>query len=1376
MAIRNISVIISANVRKYTDGLRTAASATKKFQQSVSTSGQVAARNGKAVAAAAREHSVYEKALHGVTRGSGVATAGVNRMSAATRNGNRALAAASNETGMWAKSLTFLKTAAVQSVAALGGFMFINAAISGIIKGFGFLVDSVMSFDTAITESMAIAEQYGPGVRKQFEEAARAQSQFTSFSPTELAEGYEALLQAGLDTNTSIEATAVVANFAQAGVMDMGKASDMAAQATASLGLATGNSAEQVANMARVTDVLVVAAIKSTASVEDFGDALTNKFGTALSLANKTVEEGTAILMAYARVGVKGKAAGTQAAIFLRDIQKAAIDNGDAFEKMGIQVYDGNGNLNDLVTIGKQMNSAFGNMDSKSLRIMLKNLGFADRAVHSILPIIATGADTWDEFYSATRDAGGASAKIASRQLESLANRIKLVKNAMQVVAEQAGRKGLDILYKGWKMLEEPVTAIIDDVKEFGPTLIESIRPAMQVLGGSFMAVLRGILETVQAVTSALNFVKPVLAPFMTVGAMLGVVAIAYKVLAGAVGMFTASSVAATEATVANTTANAVNATSIYTSAAAFNAAAAASSKATTQSLAYAAGQQVAALKGAGGAWAVMGSTGRATLDSLKGAAVTAGAKLKAALSGVAPMLAVAAVAALIMKVRQLHEDAKAAGDDISNATRDKYDMSSYEDRLKSINEQAQRINKQVNAYNSRAYDAPGAGWNPQTGYNRSTASDAIQKQIDNLAKDKKEAEKLRDAIQEIAKTSGVTFDVAAKRVQSAGLAETFIEADKGSTKYKQGLEDTANSLTSIPDAAAGAGMSVTQLADLTDEETQGMQDAADDLQKKFAGVLGDLFDPSQMMNNIQEVNDAISSAFGGSFESISSSVKDDMSKAADDAFSSYEKGLDAQVKALEDKKDALDPARGKKLSNKQKDAIDAEKDAIDDQIDSLKEGKKAKEDFESATPIGMDQFLSKMKTSAAESKSLTDNLQRLRDRLRSQPGMTAEMTDTIVKQFAEMGPEAAPLIDEFANATEARFTAMATQVAESIKQLNPEIKVTLQDLIAQQSGAVEQLNRMNSSLLAFNGQMDFNGGLTVDQIKQFAALGPEYAKLIPDMVAQINAGGPAAAQQIADVVRTQLQIADYGTGAIPDAISNAMIKAREAAAALTNGPGGITSAIHQGLDDAHQGLTDATSFLGVDMANKWYQGVLQGLAANGDPFAMSQLNPGKAIVTDKGIYMNGEQMTGASFGKADGGIVQFADGGIKDAPHKPQIAKAGDMRIWAEPETGGEAYIPLGTQKRPQALPVLADVAKRFGYQLTQYANGGFQGAPGAPLVGGGNWGAPAAAQIIPVPVPIATKNETNFNGPIQGVKMEDAEKYAERKRRQSRLAGGRR
>lgn len=65
----------------------------------------------------------------------------------------------------------------------------------------------------------------------------------------------------------------------------------------------------------------------------------------------------------------------------------------------------------------------------------------------------------------------------------------------------------------------------------------------------------------------------------------------------------------------------------------------------------------------------------------------------------------------------------------------------------------------------------------------------------------------------------------------------------------------------------------------------------------------------------------------------------------------------------------------------------------------------------------------------------------------------------------------------------------------------------------------------------------------------------------------------------------------------------------------------------------------------------------------------------------------------------ADGAVYPqvraFANGSEN---HVAQIAPAGAWRIWAEDETGGEAYIPLALSKRARSLEILEDVAQRFG------------------------------------------------------------------------------
>lgn len=86
----------------------------------------------------------------------------------------------------------------------------------------------------------------------------------------------------------------------------------------------------------------------------------------------------------------------------------------------------------------------------------------------------------------------------------------------------------------------------------------------------------------------------------------------------------------------------------------------------------------------------------------------------------------------------------------------------------------------------------------------------------------------------------------------------------------------------------------------------------------------------------------------------------------------------------------------------------------------------------------------------------------------------------------------------------------------------------------------------------------------------------------------------------------------------------------------------------------------------------------------------------------------------------AYGNIVHsYAAGGFEN--HRPQIAhaKAGTVRVWAEPETGAESYIPWAMDRRPRATGILAATANGFGYDLVPQAWSMVQGA-GRPAQGG--------------------------------------------------------
>lgn len=87
---------------------------------------------------------------------------------------------------------------------------------------------------------------------------------------------------------------------------------------------------------------------------------------------------------------------------------------------------------------------------------------------------------------------------------------------------------------------------------------------------------------------------------------------------------------------------------------------------------------------------------------------------------------------------------------------------------------------------------------------------------------------------------------------------------------------------------------------------------------------------------------------------------------------------------------------------------------------------------------------------------------------------------------------------------------------------------------------------------------------------------------------------------------------------------------------------------------------------------------------------------------------------------QADGGKVNFyAQGGREN--HIAQFAKAGTTRVWAEPETGGEWYIPAAPAKRQRSTQILSEAASEFGYTLVSKSG---SSAPSSASSGAGRGG----------------------------------------------------
>ena len=330
------------------------------------------------------------------------------------------------------------------------------------IKAFG-------DFDQAMTESTAIMGKLSDEMKNRMTDAAKEIAKQTTFSATEAAESFFFLASAGLSAEQSIAALPRVAKFAQAGAFDMARATDLLTDAQSALGLTVEDTAQNMENMNRVSDVLVKANTLANAKVEEFSEALTNRAGAALRLLNKDLEEGVAVLGVFADQGIKGQRAGEQLSIVLRDLQTASLDNKEAFQAASVTVFDQAGNLRNLADITDDLTRRLAPMTDEQKKAELAMLGFQDRSQAAILQLVGLG-DQIRKYEEELRNAGGITEEVSEKQLEGFNAKIKQLGNAITNLQISIGEAGLlDFVAD----LVKSLTGFISRLSELNPAILK---------------------------------------------------------------------------------------------------------------------------------------------------------------------------------------------------------------------------------------------------------------------------------------------------------------------------------------------------------------------------------------------------------------------------------------------------------------------------------------------------------------------------------------------------------------------------------------------------------------------------------------------------------------------------------------------------------------------------------------------------------------------------------------------------------------------------------------------------------------------------------------------------------------------------------------
>lgn len=373
---------------------------------------------------------------------------------------------------------------------------------AGAIAGFASKsVNAFKGFDDAMNQSIAIMGDVEDSLRGDMEAAARDVGKTMRISAEEAAESFFFLASAGLDAEQSIAALPQVAAFAQAGMFDMALATDLATDAQSALGLTVDDAGENLENLTRVTDVLVGANTLANASVQQFSEALTQKAGAAMRAVGIEIEEGVAVLAAFADQGVKGADAGTQFAIVLRDLQSKALENKEAFAAAGIAVFDARGEFRPFAAVLSDIEDRLGGMSDAQRKAELATLGFTDKSISALTVLLGT-SDAIEANTEGLGEFGGVAQDVADKQLDSMEGQLELAKGAVEDLQISLGKGLAPVLLSGAKLaadLAEQIEAMAGPIADL-IGLLDNVKLGVddagrefslfdQVLGGTSAAI-----------------------------------------------------------------------------------------------------------------------------------------------------------------------------------------------------------------------------------------------------------------------------------------------------------------------------------------------------------------------------------------------------------------------------------------------------------------------------------------------------------------------------------------------------------------------------------------------------------------------------------------------------------------------------------------------------------------------------------------------------------------------------------------------------------------------------------------------------------------------------------------------------------------------
>ena len=389
--------------------------------------------------------------------------------------------------------------------------------------GLGFAVKTAANFESAMSSVAAISGATGEDFEL-LSAKAREMGASTSFSASEAAEGLEYMALAGWNTQQMLGGIEPILHLAEAGALDLGRASDLVTDSMSALGI-------EVKDLDGYLDKVA----KTSASANTDIDALMEAFviaGGTFERFNVPLEEANAFLGVMANRGFKGSEAGTALNAIMTRLTASTGPSAKALEELGISAFDSEGNVRGLEAVMKDVEKKLqGLTDEERAHYQTQIAGLNHGKAFSAM--LSGLGNEYDDLKDAIIDSDGALIDMRNTMKDNLQGALANLSSAFEEIQIALG----EALLPHIKTLVEWIQAAADwfnnlsDATKQKIAIFLALSSVLLIVGGGLLLLIGFIPQIIsgfQAVSTVFGALKSAIIgvnlPLIAIVATIGVV------------------------------------------------------------------------------------------------------------------------------------------------------------------------------------------------------------------------------------------------------------------------------------------------------------------------------------------------------------------------------------------------------------------------------------------------------------------------------------------------------------------------------------------------------------------------------------------------------------------------------------------------------------------------------------------------------------------------------------------------------------------------------------------------------------------------------------------------------------------------------------